>query len=118
LEDAAHDYCGHRAEALEATTNAIRQLRLALESDRASLEPFQVDSDLGFIERTTYTREGYSGEARERHPKIRQAINALERARNDLQRAAHDFRGHRDEALEATNRALNQLTAAIACDRR
>ena len=37
LQDAAHDFCGHRAAALEATDNALRQLRLALESDRASL---------------------------------------------------------------------------------
>jgi outer membrane protein TolC len=118
LEDASHDFCGHRAEALEATNSAIRQLRLALESDRASLEPLRESSESGYFESVSYIRDGYPGELRERHPKIRAAINALERARNDLQHAAHDFRGHRDEALEATNRALNQLKVAIACDRR
>ena len=118
LEDAAHDYCGHRAEALEATNQALRQLRLALESDRASIETPSLDSEISFIVNASYTREAILGGVPERHPKIRQAINALERARNDLQHAAHDFRGHRDEALEATNRALNQLKAALACDRR
>jgi len=118
LEDASHDFCGHRAEALEATNKAIIQLKLALESDRASLEPPRVSSQLGFVERTSYRGYDYVGEVRERHPKIRQANNALERARIELQHAAHDFRGHRDEALEATNQALNQLKAALACDRR
>jgi hypothetical protein len=120
LEDAAHDFCGHRVEALEATNNAIRQLRLALESDRASREPLEVESALGFVEKASYTGEGFPErrERQERHPKIRQAINALQHARNDLQHAAHDFHGHRVEALEAVNRALNQLQTAIACDRR
>ena len=119
LQDAAHDYCGHRAEALEATNNAINQLRLALESDRASLEPLGPAPAMGFIEKASFTEDDYSQrrERRERHPKIRQAINALERAKTDLQNAAHDFKGHREEALEATNRALNQLRAALACDR-
>jgi hypothetical protein len=35
-----------------------------------------------------------------------------------LQVAAHEYCGHRAEALEATNAALNQLQLALACDRR
>jgi hypothetical protein len=34
LEASKHDFHGHRKEALEACENAIRQLHLALESDR------------------------------------------------------------------------------------
>jgi hypothetical protein len=119
LEDAAQDYCGHRVEALEASNNAIRELRLALAIDRASVQPLEVESAAGFIQLASYTSpasEWHDG--RERHPRIIRAINALEGARDDLQNAAHDFHGHRAEALEAVNRALNQLQAAIACDRR
>src|SRR5215471_13311141 len=53
----------------------------------------------------------------EPHPKIRQAINALQNAKGDLQNAAHDFCGHRVEALEETNNAINQLQKALASDR-
>ena len=53
----------------------------------------------------------------EPHPHIRAAVNELREAREELRRAAHDFCGHRREALEKTNEALGQLQAALACDR-
>jgi hypothetical protein len=34
LRTAARDFCGHRAEAVEATNAALKQLQLALECDR------------------------------------------------------------------------------------
>ena len=34
LQTAARDFCGHRAEAVEATNAALKQLQLALECDR------------------------------------------------------------------------------------
>jgi uncharacterized protein (UPF0305 family) len=114
MQEAAHDFCGHKAEALEATDNALRQLRLALESDRADLRLYEAAPSGFSFENATYTAFA----ERERHPEIREAIRALERAKNDLQHAAHDFHGHREEALESVNRALNQLQAALACDRR
>src|ERR1700745_3648123 len=55
--------------------------------------------------------------APERHPMIQKAIGALEHAKDDLQDAAHDFCGHRVEALEATNNAINQLRLALESDR-
>jgi hypothetical protein len=54
----------------------------------------------------------------ERHPEIRKAIAALERAKTDLQRANHDFGGHRAEALEACNKAIEQLRLALQYDKR
>lgn len=56
-------------------------------------------------------------EPRERHPAIRAAINALEKAKFDLQHADHDFGGHRAEALESVDRAINQLRVALQFDR-
>ena len=53
----------------------------------------------------------------ERHPHIRAAIVELRESRDELKRAAHDFCGHRAAALEDTDRALNQLQKALACDR-
>jgi hypothetical protein len=56
-------------------------------------------------------------EPQERHPHIRASINELREARNELQRAAHDFCGHRVAALRDTDAALKQLQFALECDR-
>lgn len=53
----------------------------------------------------------------ERHPEIRAAIRHLEQARDNLQRAAHDFGGHRVKALEHTNQALEECQKALEFDR-
>ncbi|HXM23957.1 MAG TPA: hypothetical protein VN948_22060 [Terriglobales bacterium] len=47
--------------------------------------------------------------AGERHPQIRAAINALENAKAHLQSAAHDFQGHRVDAIRAVDEAIHQL---------
>lgn len=57
-------------------------------------------------------------EGRERHPSIRRAIDALRAARNDLEHADHDFGGHRVEAMQAIDRALEQLQVALRFDNR
>jgi hypothetical protein len=51
--------------------------------------------------------------ARGRHPAIRMAINALERAKADMQAAAHDFGGHRVDAIAACDAAIVQLKLAL-----
>lgn len=53
----------------------------------------------------------------EPHPEIRAAIGALERAKTHLQHAAHDFGGHRVEAIGAIDRALEQLRLALKFDK-
>ncbi len=54
---------------------------------------------------------------RGRCPNIHKAVAALEAAKHDLETAQHKFCGHRDEAIEATNRALEQLRKAERCDK-
>jgi F0F1-type ATP synthase membrane subunit b/b' len=55
--------------------------------------------------------------AEERHPKIRAAIRALEEAKQELEHAAHDFGGHRAQALAECDRAIEQLRLALQYDR-
>lgn len=55
--------------------------------------------------------------AEEPHPEIREAIGALERARDHLQHAAHDFGGHRREAIKAIEVALRQLHDCLQFDK-
>jgi hypothetical protein len=57
-------------------------------------------------------------ERREPHPEIRKAITALERAKSDMQHASHDFGGHRVAALEACDRAIEQLKLALQYDKK
>ena len=57
------------------------------------------------------------GKVRERHPRIRAAIRALQGAKMELERAATDFGGHRKEALEAVDNALKQLQEALQADK-
>jgi len=57
-------------------------------------------------------------EAREPHPEIRRAITALEKAKYDMQHAAHDFGGHRVAAIAACDNAIAQLRLALQYDKR
>ena len=55
--------------------------------------------------------------AAEPHPEIREAIGALRRAKEHLQMGAHDFGGHRVEAIKATDEALHQLELCLKFDK-
>jgi hypothetical protein len=51
------------------------------------------------------------------HPEIREAIASLRRAREHLDHAAHDFGGHRVEAIKATDEAIRQLQLCLEFDK-
>jgi hypothetical protein len=53
----------------------------------------------------------------EPHPEIQAAIRSLERAKAHLQAAAHDFQGHRVDAIAAIDAALHQLHICMDYDR-
>ena len=53
----------------------------------------------------------------EPHPHIRGAITELQEARKELQSAAHDFGGHRVEAIRAIDVAIRQLREAQRFDK-
>ena len=47
------------------------------------------------------------------HPNIAHAIDALERAIADMQKAPDDFGGHKADAIRASEEAVRQLRAAL-----
>ncbi len=51
--------------------------------------------------------------AKPKYPNIQKAIHVLEMAKGDLQKAAHDFGGHRADALAACDKAIEQLKLAL-----
>ena len=57
-------------------------------------------------------------EPQERHPHIGAAVNELKAAREELRTAAHDFCGHRADAVQQVDAALKQLQLALECDRK
>jgi hypothetical protein len=48
-----------------------------------------------------------------RHPQIHAALNALQNAKMHLQEAAHDFGGHRVDAIRAIDEASRQLEICL-----
>jgi hypothetical protein len=48
-------------------------------------------------------------EEHDRNPRIRHALESLREAKHELDEAPHDFHGHKREALEAVDRAIDQL---------
>jgi hypothetical protein len=58
-----------------------------------------------------------AAERLERHPHIRKAIHELKEAKKELEKADHDFGGHRKEALKATEHAIKQLEKALDSDK-
>ena len=53
----------------------------------------------------------------EPHPHIRVAIRELRETRRDLETAAHDFCGHKAEAILKVDEAIHQLQLALDCAR-
>jgi type II secretory pathway component PulM len=52
----------------------------------------------------------------ERHPEIRAALDALRNAKAHLEHAAHDFKGHRIDAIRAIDEAERQLRICMEVD--
>ena len=53
----------------------------------------------------------------ERHPEIHKAMRKLRGAKQDLEKATHDYAGHRVAAIGYINQALVELKAALASDK-
>jgi hypothetical protein len=58
-----------------------------------------------------------TADPKEPHPQIREAIESLRRAKAHMEHAAHDFGGHRVEAIRATDEAIHQLEICLKYDK-
>ena len=54
----------------------------------------------------------------ERHPRIHRAIRDLREAKKALKEANHDFQGHREDALKACDKAIEQLELCLKVDKK
>lgn len=53
----------------------------------------------------------------ERHPELRKAAFKLRAAKADLEKAAHDYAGHRVKAIAAIDQALAEIKEAYKADK-
>jgi hypothetical protein len=54
----------------------------------------------------------------EHHPEIHKAMRKLKAAKEDLEKAEHDYGGHRVKAIEAINHAIQELKEALESDKK
>jgi|SRR5579862_1231960 len=53
----------------------------------------------------------------ERHPEIRKAMRQLNMALTTMKKANDDFKGHKEAAMDATQKAIAELQAALKADK-
>ena len=81
-------------------------------SDTAGAMPMTTTS----AARRERSESGQVGRSERRE--LRVAMSSLERARRELERAGHDFGGHKGDAMKATDAALHELRLASGQDAR
>ena len=54
----------------------------------------------------------------EHHPEIRMALHKLRAAKGNLEKAAHDYAGHRVKAIAAIDQAISELEQALRSDKK
>jgi len=52
-----------------------------------------------------------------RHPEIRRALRNLQQAKGNLQHSTRDFSGHREQALDLVQKAIDQCQQALRSDK-
>jgi len=100
LQEARHDFGGHRVKALQEVDAAIVQLEKAL---------LFADDKHPFKGTPTVDR----ARKYEHFPHIHQALHELRETRTELKEARHDFGGHRVQALKDVNATIVQLETCL-----
>ena len=127
MQKAPHDFGGHREEAVKDSEEAIKQLQLALEfregkgggsggtNNNGTAAGNTTGGAGGSPATVTPGGPGTPGYQEEKtaHPQIAHAIHALREAIAYMQKAPHDFGGHRADAVQASETAIAQLQLAL-----
>jgi len=100
---------------LSISALVILALALCLSVTTSSASP--KTSALAAVPATTPQPAAAPAALPEPHPEIREAIASLRRAKEHLEHAAHDFGGHRVEAIRAIDESLHQLQDCLKYDK-
>lgn len=101
LEQAEDIFKGHREAALDHVDRAIKQCEEALHEQNEKADDVAVTP-------SPATREGD-----EKYPHLRHAMRRLREAREQLDAADPIFKGHREQAIDQTDKAIHQIEQAI-----
>ena len=102
LGNAKHDYSGHRAAALADAQKALDEIVAGLDS-----EGWKGPHHLAPTSQPT------SAPAEGKHPEMRRALHHLRQAKWQLEHAAHDYSGHRTEALKLVEHAIKHVREGL-----
>ena len=110
LQQAAQQFAGHREKALEYVNQATQEINLGLQyaAQHGGSNPYNAG-----VNNQGYVRPMASGAINTSFPRMSEAQQALEQARNALQQAGTEFGGHRSTALNYVNQALQEINLGI-----
>lgn len=104
LQRATADKGGHRARAIGLVNSAIAQVNAGIDYDRRHNHPSSVTPETLFAGGPD-------------QPHMQNALNALENAKDNLNRATTDKGGHRNKALDYVKDAISEVKKGIAAGR-
>jgi hypothetical protein len=109
LQQAPPHFSGHREKALEYVNQASQEINLGLQyaAQQAGSNPAAGANNQGYVRPMESTANNTS------FPRMSEAQQALEQARNALQQAGTEFGGHRSRALDYVNQALQEINLGI-----
>lgn len=101
LQEAKHDFAGHKEKALAAINDAIKQIDLILKNHNDNIKGAPTRGDLKEVYKQ-YTH----------HPHLHHALHECLHAHKQLEEARHDF-GHRKAALRDIHAAIVQIELVL-----
>jgi hypothetical protein len=104
LQEATPDKGGHRVNAIGLVNNAIAEVNAGIAFDRRHNHP------------TSLTPETLFAGAPDQ-PHMQNALNALENAKDNLNRATADKGGHRAKAIDLVKDAISEVKKGIDAGR-
>jgi hypothetical protein len=104
LQRATADKGGHRANAIRLTNRAIAEVNLGIQYDRRHNHSSSLTPDKLFAGSPD-------------QPHMQNALNALENAKDNLNRATADKGGHRAKAIDYVKDAISEVKKGIDAGR-
>jgi hypothetical protein len=109
LEEADHDYGGHRADAVRDVHAAAEQLKEALEHHPHHKQAANAAAAHKHVAHKNVQTEPQ----KQSDQQLASAIPVLKQAVTTLKQSEHDFGGHREKAVEDIEKAIHQIEVAL-----
>ena len=111
LQQASTQFAGHREKALEHVNLAMQEtnaaLQFAAQQGQGNSEPYNTANNQGYVQPMSSSGNNTS------YPRMSDAQRALEQARTALQQASNQFGGHKQNALQHIDEALQEINLGI-----